>query len=47
MVNRSYQLFYILELVTAHGGLGTDEELEREFTSGHKHGLHAEYMTAT
>jgi hypothetical protein len=47
MVNRSYQLFYNLEVVTAPGGHGTDEELERGFTSGHKPSLNAEYMTAT
>ena len=47
MVNRSYQLFQNLELVTALGGHGTDEVEERGFTSGHKPGLHAEYMTAT
>ena len=47
MVNRLYRLFYNLELVTAPGGHGTDEVEERGFTSGHKPGLNAEYMTAT
>ena len=47
MVNRSYRLFLNLELVTAPEGHGTDEVEERGFTSGHKLGLNAEYMTAT
>ena len=47
MVNRSYRLLQNLELATTLRGLGFDEVEERGFTSGHKPGLNAEYMTAT
>jgi len=47
MANRSNRLFENLQVDTALGGHGTDEEEECVFTSGHKLSLDAEYMTAT